>query len=68
MSPISGIVLIMKNAHAISFQDVDYKGIGVDRNQLSMINDELSMIDYWRHFDGSEIFLAFDGVGFDLKC
>lgn len=32
-----------------------------------MINDELSMINYWHHFDGSEIFLAFDGVGFDVK-
>ena len=34
MSPISGIVLIMKNARAIYFPDMDYKDIGVDRNQL----------------------------------
>ena len=37
MSPISGIVLIMKSTLAISFSGMDYKGIGVDRNQLSVI-------------------------------
>ena len=47
MSPISGIVLIMKNMHAVSAKDMDYKGIGVGRNQQSMINDKLSMINYW---------------------
>lgn len=31
MSPISGIVLIMKNARAITIRMMDYKGIGVDR-------------------------------------
>ena len=34
MSPISGIVLIMKNARAVSFLDMDYKGIGVDRTNV----------------------------------
>ena len=34
MSPISGIVLIMKNARAVSFLDMDYKGIGVDRTNF----------------------------------
>ena len=31
MSPSSGLVLIMRNTHAML--DMDYKGIGVDRNQ-----------------------------------
>lgn len=39
MSPISGIVLIMKDTRAISVINMDYKGIGEDRNQSSMIND-----------------------------
>ncbi|MDE7346705.1 MAG: hypothetical protein K2N48_08205 [Muribaculaceae bacterium] len=58
----------MKNTRAIFFPDMDYKGIGAGRNQLPMINDELSMINYWRHWWGSEIFWAFDGVGFGVKC
>ena len=41
MSPISGIVLIMKDTRAISVSNMDYKGIGEDRNQPSMINDRL---------------------------
>ena len=45
MSPSSGLVLIMRNT--LAMLDMDYKGIGVDRNQL---------------------FLALDGVGFDVKC
>ena len=31
MSPISGIVLIMKDTPAGSVMDMDYKDIGVDR-------------------------------------
>ena len=46
MSPISGIVLIMKNTRAVSVVDMDYKGIGVDRDRLSVINDRLSMTNY----------------------
>ena len=34
MSPISGIVLIMKDTRAILVLNMDYKGIGEDRNQI----------------------------------
>ena len=43
MSPISGIVLIMKSTLAISYPDMDYKGIGVDRNQLPVIKYQVAM-------------------------